>query len=228
LPCDRAVAVPKEMNIARPPYTEASALSAGWRWRIPLQHRAGNGCAYSSAHIGDSDALHDLLTEVAEKPLGEPWFLCFTTGRRKLFWNRNCIALGLASGFLEPLESTSIHLVMSGVYKLLEYFPTKAFAQSNSDSYNDELIAEIERIRDFIVLHYCMTEREDSPLCAHCRSFYIFEGMGVCPDQYDPLMDVVNLPGLRDVFYSLAQSTAIAAQSAPSHDSYFGAGPGGR
>jgi tryptophan 7-halogenase len=261
LPCDRAVAVPTEMAVARPPYTEASARAAGWRWRIPLQHRAGNGYVYSSAHIADAEALDDLLAEVAEKPLAEPRFLRFATGRRRLFWNRNCIALGLASGFLEPLESTSIHLVMSGVYKLLEHFPTKMFAQSNTDSYNNELIGEIERIRDFIVLHYCLTEREDTPLWAYCRSmtlpenltqrielyrrtgrirtkagelftdlswFYIFEGMGASPDQYDPLMDVVKLPGLRDVFSSLAQSTAVAAQSAPSHDSYFAAGRGGQ
>jgi tryptophan halogenase len=249
------------MNIARPPYTEASALSAGWRWRIPLQHRAGNGYVYSSAHIGDTEALDDLLTQVGEKPLAEPRFLRFTTGRRRLFWNRNCIALGLASGFIEPLESTSIHLVMSGVYKLLEHFPTKTFAQPNIDSYNSELIAEIERIRDFIVLHYSLTQREDTPLWAHCRAmklpdslsqrielyrrtgrirtkagelftdlswFYIFEGMGVCPDQHDPLMDVVNLPALRDVLSSLAQATAVAAQAAPSHDSYFAAVAAGR
>jgi tryptophan 7-halogenase len=261
LPCDRAVAVPTEMAAARPPYTEASARDAGWRWRIPLQHRAGNGYVYSSAHIGDTEALDDLLTQVGEKPLAEPRFLRFTTGRRRLFWNRNCIALGLASGFIEPLESTSIHLVMSGVYKLLEHFPTKTFAQANIDSYNSELIAEIERIRDFIVLHYCLTQREDTPLWAHCRAmklpdslsqrielyrrtgrirtkagelftdlswFYIFDGMGVCPDQHDPLMDVVNLPALRDVLSSLAQATAVAAQAAPSHDSYFAAVAGGR
>jgi tryptophan halogenase len=261
LPCNRAVAVPTEMATARPPYTEASARDAGWRWRIPLQHRAGNGYVYSSAHIGDTEALDDLLTQVGEKPMAEPRFLRFTTGRRRLFWNRNCIALGLASGFIEPLESTSIHLVMSGVYKLLEHFPTKTFAQSNIDSYNSELIAEIERIRDFIVLHYCLTEREDTPMWAHCRAmklpdslserielyrrtgrirtkagelftdlswFYIFEGMGVSPDQHDPLMDVVNLPALRDVLSALAQATAVAAQAAPSHDSYFAAVAGGR
>src|SRR3984957_6514784 len=140
LPCDRAVAMPTTLAAARPPYTEASARGAGWRWRIPLQHRAGNGYVYCSAHIADAAALQDLLTAVGEKPLAGPGFLRFTTGRRRLFWNRNCIALGLASGFIEPLESTSIHLVMSGVYKLLEHFPTKTFAQPNIDSYNSELI----------------------------------------------------------------------------------------
>lgn len=254
LPCDRAVAVPTEIATARPPYTEARARNAGWRWRIPLQHRAGNGYVYSSAHIGDAEALEDLLGQLPGKPLGEPRFLRFTTGRRRLFWNRNCVALGLASGFLEPLESTSIHLVMSGVYKLLEHFPTKRFVQANIDSFNRELIAENERIRDFIVLHYCLTQRDDAPLWRYCRSmplpdalkeridlyrhtgrirtkpgelftdlswFYIFEGMGVRPEQHDPLMDVVDMQALRDILSSLAQSTAKAAQTARPHDSFF-------
>jgi tryptophan halogenase len=257
LPCDRAVAVPTELAAARPPYTEASARGAGWRWRIPLQHRAGNGYVYSSAHIGDDAALKDLLTAVGERPLADPRFLRFVTGRRKLFWNRNCVALGLASGFLEPLESTSIHLVMSGVYKLLEHFPNTSFAQPNIDSYNAELIQEIERIRDFIVLHYCLTGRSDTPLWSYCQSmklpdslaerielykrtgrvrikagelftdlswFYIFEGMGVTPESYDPLLDVVTIGQLRDILSSMAQSTALAAHGVPSHDSYFPAG----
>jgi tryptophan halogenase len=163
----------------------------------------------------------------------------------------------LASGFLEPLESTSIHLVMSGVYKLLEHFPNCGFAQSNIDSYNAETIQEMERIRDFIVLHYCLTERTDTPLWAYCRSmklpeslvqrielyrrsgrvrvkagelfsdlswFYIFDGLGVRPDSYDPLMDVVTLAQLRDLLSSYAQATDVAARAAPSHDSYFADG----
>ena len=254
LPCDRAGAVPTRMTAARPPYTEASARAAGWRWRIPLQHRAGNGYVYSSAHCTDSQALEDLLGQVPEKPLKEPRFLRFTTGRRRLFWNRNCIALGLASGFLEPLESTSIHLVMSGVYKLLEHFPTKTFAQANIDSYNGELSAEMERIRDFLVLHYCLTTRNDSPLWSHCQSmelpaslserielyrrtgrirhkpgelftdlswFYIFQGMGLSPEQHDPLMDVVPLQALREMLSSLARATHEAARQARSHDSFL-------
>jgi tryptophan halogenase len=256
LPCDRAVAVPTELASARPPYTAAISHSAGWRWRIPLQHRAGNGYVYSSAHIGDSQALDELLSAVGEKPSADPRFLRFVTGRRKLFWNRNCVALGLASGFLEPLESTSIHLVMSGVYKLLEHFPHTSFAQSNIDSYNTELIQEIERIRDFIVLHY-LTGRSDTPLWSYCQSmklpdslaqrielykrtgrirvkagelftdvswFYIFEGIGIVPDTYDPLMDVVDMNQLREILGSMAQSTAQAAHAVPSHDSYFSAG----
>jgi tryptophan halogenase len=170
LPCDRAVAMPTHSTVARPPYTEASARAAGWRWRIPLQHRVGNGYVYCSAHLEDAAALEDLQQQVGESAAAEPRFLRFTTGRRRLFWNRNVVALGLASGFLEPLESTSIHLVMSGVYKLLEHFPNAAFEQANIDSYNGELIQEMERIRDFIALHYCLTERSDTPLWAYCRS----------------------------------------------------------
>ena len=256
LPCDRAVAMPTELAAARPPYTEAVSHRAGWRWRIPLQHRTGNGYVYSSSHIGDSEALDELLAALGEKPSADPRFLRFVTGRRKLFWNRNCVALGLASGFLEPLESTSIHLVMSGVYKLLEHFPNTSFAQSNIDSYNTELIQEIERIRDFIVLHY-LTGRSDTPLWAYCQSmklpdslmqrielykrtgrirtkvgelftdlswFYIFEGIGITPESHDPLMDVVTMAQLRDILGSIAQSTTLAAQTVPSHDSYFSAG----
>jgi tryptophan halogenase len=169
LPCDRAVAIPTELSTARPPYTEAYAHPAGWRWRIPLQHRVGNGYVYSSAHLSDTQALDDLLSAVEGKPTADPRFLRFVTGRRKLLWNRNCVALGLSSGFLEPLESTSIHMVMSGAYKLLEHFPNRSFAQENIESYNRELIEEIERIRDFIVLHY-LTGRVDTPLWASCQS----------------------------------------------------------
>ncbi|HEY2661199.1 MAG TPA: tryptophan halogenase family protein [Caulobacteraceae bacterium] len=258
LPCDRAVAAPTALPASRAPYTQSKARPAGWQWRIPLQHRVGNGYVYSSANISDSEALDDLLATVGQTPLAEPRFLRFVTGRRKLFWNRNCVALGLASGFLEPLESTSIHLVMSGVYNLLDHFPDKSFAQSNIDSYNSQLIDELEHIRDFIVLHYCPTLRADTPLWTYCQSmtlpdslshrielykntgripiksgelftdlswFYIFEGMGVRPDRYDPLMDVVGDAQFRDILGGLASATAAAAKAAPSHDSYFVARP---
>ena len=177
LPCDRAVAIPTESTHDRPPYTRAMARAAGWHWRIPLQHRVGNGYVYSSAHLSDERALDDLLTAVAEKPLAEPRVLRFLAGRRRLFWNRNCVALGLASGFLEPLESTSIQLVINGVFNLLDHFPDKSFAPTNIDSYNTELIEELERIRDFIVLHYWAARRDDGPFWSYFRSVRLPESL---------------------------------------------------
>jgi len=170
LPCDRAVAFPSAVLSARPPYTQSLARSAGWHWRIPLQHRTGNGYVYSSAYLSEQQALEDLTTTVGAPPQAEPRFLRFVTGRRKLLWNRNCLALGLASGFLEPLESTSIHLVTSGVYHLLEHFPDRNFDQANIDLYNSRVIEEVEAVRDFIVLHYCLAGRDDGPFWSYCRS----------------------------------------------------------
>jgi len=173
LPCDRAVAVPTAFKTARTPYTQANARKAGWQWRIPLQHRAGNGYVYAGSQISDDEALRDLLEAVGETPLAEPRFLRFVTGRRRLFWNRNCVALGLASGFLEPIESTSIHLVTSGLYRLLEHFPDRSFDPANIALYNSRIIEEFESVRDFIVLHYCAVQRDDTPLWRYCRSMTI-------------------------------------------------------
>jgi tryptophan halogenase len=254
LPCDRAVAFPSPVAAARPPYTRSLARNAGWHWRIPLQHRTGNGYVYSSAHCSDEQALEDLCATVGARPETDPRFLRFVTGRRRLLWNRNCVALGLASGFLEPLESTSIHLVTSGLYHLLEHFPDRSFDQANIDAYNARVIEEVEAVRDFIVLHYCLAQRDDGPFWSYCRSmaipdslrerielyrgtgrirvragelftdlswFYIFEGLGVRPASYDPLLDGVGLGQLRDILGSLAASTAAVARTAASHDSYF-------
>jgi tryptophan halogenase len=170
LPCDRALAMPTMLDGPRPPYTESQALGAGWRWRIPLQHRVGNGYVYSSSHLDDAAAAEALLGAAPGRPLAEPRLLRFAAGRRRAFWNGNVFALGLAGGFLEPLESTSIHLVVSAVWNLLEHFPDRDFAPENVAASNAELGAELERIRDFIVLHYCLTERTDTPFWRDCRS----------------------------------------------------------
>ncbi|HEX5787563.1 MAG TPA: tryptophan halogenase family protein [Woeseiaceae bacterium] len=173
LPCDRALAVPCEKVGPPVPYTRSTARPAGWQWRIPLQHRTGNGYVYSSAHLSDEEAAATLLSHLDGKALAEPKLLRFTTGRRKLCWNRNVVALGLASGFLEPLESTSIHLIQSGISKLLELFPREGYDAVLVDRYNARLAFEFDRVRDFIILHYHATERDDTAFWRYCRDMSI-------------------------------------------------------
>jgi tryptophan halogenase len=173
LPCDRAVAVPCESAGELTPFTRSTAREAGWQWRIPLQHRIGNGYVYCSRFISDDEAAATLLANLDGKPRAEPRFLRFTTGRRKKFWNKNCIALGLAGGFLEPLESTSIHLIQKALTHLLNLFPDQTCAAVVIDEFNRLAINEYERIRDFIVLHYKATAREDAPLWKYCRNMDI-------------------------------------------------------
>ncbi|MDY6922663.1 MAG: tryptophan halogenase family protein [Pseudomonadota bacterium] len=165
LPADRAVAMPCEHGEdGLTPFTRATAREAGWQWRIPLQHRVGNGYVYCSQFISDDQAVATLTDSLEGRPLADPNLLRFRTGMRKQAWNRNCVALGLASGFLEPLESTSIHLVQSGISKLLQTFPDRDFARVEIDHYNARMRYEYERVRDFIVLHYHAVQRDDSSL----------------------------------------------------------------
>ena len=168
LPCDRAVAVPCDGVEDLTPYTRSTAREGGWQWRIPLQHRIGNGYVYSSRVISDDKAIETLLANLDGKPRAEPLKLRFAAGRRKQAWNKNCVSLGLASGFIEPLESTSIHLVQTGITKLLTGFPDRDFDPLTISDYNRKVAAEYERIRDFIILHYKATERRDSELWTYC------------------------------------------------------------
>ncbi|HEY9023633.1 MAG TPA: tryptophan halogenase family protein [Burkholderiaceae bacterium] len=173
LPCDRALAVPSARAGALVPYTMSTAKSAGWQWRIPLQHRTGNGHVYCSRFMSDDDAVRTLLDGLDTPALGDPRPLRFTTGRRRKAWVRNCVALGLAAGFVEPLESTSIQLIMDGVGRLIENFPDLDFAPQLADEYNRRIAFQYESIRDFIVMHYKLTARDDSAFWRHCAAMPI-------------------------------------------------------
>ncbi len=188
LPCDRAVAAPCAHGGKLRPYTQASARAAGWQWRIPLQHRVGNGHVYASSFISDDEAMAVLKANLEGALLAEPRLLRFTTGMRKRQWVKNCVSLGLASGFLEPLESTSIHLIQAGVSRLVSMFPDRHFDAALIDEFNRQSRFEFERIRDFIILHYHANEREDGVFWRNCREMAV-------PDALKAKIDLFKLTG---------------------------------
>lgn len=175
--CDRAVAIPSKTDREFVPYTRAVATDSGWQWRIPLQHRLGNGQVYSSQHMSDDEAVGQLLGIVDGEPMAAPNMLRFTAGKRKQVWKKNCVAIGLSSGFLEPLESTSIHLIQEGIAKLIALFPDRSFNAQERDTYNGLMGANYEYVRDFIILHYHATKRDDSDFWNHVRTMPIPESL---------------------------------------------------
>jgi tryptophan 7-halogenase len=173
LPCDRAVAVPCESAGPLLPMTRSTAHTAGWQWRIPLQHRTGNGHVYCTSFMNQDEATSTLMKNLDGAPIADPRHIGFKTGRRKRFWNRNCVAVGLSSGFLEPLESTSIHLIQTAISRVLSFFPHQGFDATDIAEYNTQTGLEYEQIRDFLILHYKLTERTDSPFWNYCRTMSI-------------------------------------------------------
>ncbi|GAA5189781.1 tryptophan halogenase family protein [Ferrimonas gelatinilytica] len=173
LPCDRAIAVQTTSVGAPPPYTRSIAHAAGWQWRIPLQNRTGNGIVYCSKYWSEEEAKRVLTENIEGEMLTQPRVIEFRTGTRRQHWNKNCVAIGLSSGFLEPLESTSIHLIQRSIVRLLQLFPREGLVAADIEEFNTQTLEEMENIRDFIVLHYKVTERSDSPFWNHCRTMAV-------------------------------------------------------
>jgi tryptophan halogenase len=177
LPCDSAVAIQTEKSGEPRPYTQAIAHDFGWQWRIPLQHRVGNGLVYCSRYVSDDEALSTLVGNLESEAITEARAFKYKTGRRIKAWNKNCIAVGLAAGFLEPVESTSIHLAMSAILRLLKLLPHGEIKSTNVDEYNKQFCEEMDRVRNFIILHYCATERDDTPFWRYCKNMEIPEAL---------------------------------------------------
>ena len=184
LPCDRAVAVPCAASGDFTPYTRSTARQAGWQWRIPLQHRTGNGHVYCSQFISDDEATAVLLANLDGPPAADPRPLQFVTGRRRKLWDRNVLAVGLSSGFMEPLESTSIHLIQSAITRFLTVLPGGPVDEAVRDGFNRRAAQEYERIRDFLILHYWANQRHGEPFWDYCRNLALPDSLKARIEEY--------------------------------------------
>jgi len=231
-----------------------SARASGWQWRIPLQQNLSLGHVYSSAHQTDEDALREFVESIGAEPLAAPRRQEFQSGCRRKVWDKNVVAIGNASCVLEPLVATGLHLITHALFSLLDHFPDKQFDAATIASYNALIGDEFERIRDFLILHYALSRRDDSPFWQERRQlalpdalaqrvemyratgrivqrpqevftdldwFWIFEGMGVTPRDYDPLVDTVDFEQVKRLMLAISQKVAADATAAPSHDSFF-------
>jgi len=255
LPCDRMVTASGALEEVRQPCMRITARAAGWQWRMPLQQSASVGQVYCGELQGD-DAARQELIEAAGAPLAEPRVLQFTSGRRASAWEKNVVALGAAAGVLEPLAATDLHTLGGGVFNLLDHFPDREFDPALIASYNAAVADEIERNRDFVILHYHLARRDDSPfwqqraqaavppsvaarvalyrgtgrimqrsadLFTDLDWFWIFEGAGVVPRDYDPLVDTVDFEQVKRLMMAISQKISADTAAAPSHDSFFAA-----
>jgi len=188
LPCNTAQTIACEHTDALPSYTRSTAQSAGWQWRIPTQSRTGNGHIYSTDYMDDEAAQDILLANLDGTPIGQPRTIRFKTGRLAEFWHNNCVGIGLSSGFLEPLESTSLYLIQSGISKFISLFPSGSFSPIIAQEYNRQMCQEFDQVRDFIILHYKATQRDDSPFWNYCRTMSI-------PDSLQRKIDLFHEAG---------------------------------
>lgn len=210
LPCDRAIAVQSELTAPPSPYTKATADLAGWRWRIPLQERAGNGHVYSSQFMEYDEALSRLVEHVEGKTLTEPLPLQFCTGHRQKFWDKNCVAIGLAGGFIEPLESTSIHLAQVGIQELINLWPGRGYNEAEIEHYNQLMTTDYENIRDFIILHYKTTQREDTEFWRYVKNMPIPDTLSAKIEIFQHSGRILTAP--RDLFRTQSWLSVMVGQ----------------